>query len=70
MRLIAGLVLVAGGHCLPSPSMLVVGAPAGPRARCALADRGGVLTMAAGNYWMSQMNLDISPGRSFGRGWC
>ncbi len=22
----------------------------------------GLLTMAAGNYWMSQMNLDISPG--------
>jgi MFS transporter, DHA2 family, multidrug resistance protein len=23
---------------------------------------GGLLVMAAGNYWMSQMNLDISPG--------
>jgi MFS transporter, DHA2 family, multidrug resistance protein len=23
----------------------------------------GLLTMAAGNYWMSQMNLDISPGQ-------
>lgn len=24
---------------------------------------GGLLTMAVGNYWMSQMNLDISPGQ-------
>jgi MFS transporter, DHA2 family, multidrug resistance protein len=24
----------------------------------------GVLVMAAGNYWMSQMNLDISPGQA------
>jgi DHA2 family multidrug resistance protein len=24
----------------------------------------GLLTMAAGNYWMSQMNLDISPGQA------
>ena len=24
---------------------------------------GGLLVMAAGNYWMSQMNLDISPGQ-------
>jgi DHA2 family multidrug resistance protein len=24
----------------------------------------GVLTMGAGNYWMSQMNLDISPGQA------
>jgi DHA2 family multidrug resistance protein len=23
----------------------------------------GILTMAAGNYWMSQMNLDISPSQ-------
>jgi MFS transporter, DHA2 family, multidrug resistance protein len=23
---------------------------------------GGLLTMAAGNYWMSQMNLEVSPG--------
>ena len=23
----------------------------------------GLLVMAAGNYWMSQMNLDISPGQ-------
>jgi DHA2 family multidrug resistance protein len=23
----------------------------------------GLLTMAAGNYWMSQMNLDVSPGQ-------
>lgn len=25
---------------------------------------GGLLTMAAGSYWMSQMNLDISPGQA------
>jgi DHA2 family multidrug resistance protein len=24
----------------------------------------GLLTMAAGSYWMSQMNLDISPGQA------
>src|SRR5438552_1424436 len=24
----------------------------------------GLLAMAAGNYWMSQMNLDISPGQA------
>jgi MFS transporter, DHA2 family, multidrug resistance protein len=24
---------------------------------------GGLLTMAAGNYWMSQMNLEVSPGQ-------
>jgi DHA2 family multidrug resistance protein len=24
---------------------------------------GGLLTMAVGNYWMSQMNLDVSPGQ-------
>src|ERR1700678_2435375 len=24
----------------------------------------GLVTMAAGNYWMSQMNLDISPGQA------
>ena len=23
----------------------------------------GLLLMAAGNYWMSQMNLDVSPGQ-------
>ena len=23
----------------------------------------GLLVMAAGNYWMSQINLDISPGQ-------
>jgi DHA2 family multidrug resistance protein len=32
----------------------------GTDARCLLA--AGLLVMAAGNYWMSQMNLDISPG--------
>ena len=32
-----------------------------PRRRRPLADRRGLLIMAAGNYWMSQLNLDISP---------
>src|ERR1700751_4416126 len=28
-----------------------------------LPNNGGLLFMAAGNYWMSQLNLDISPGQ-------
>ena len=30
----------------------------------------GLLVMAAGSYWMSQMNLDIARARSCGPGWC
>ena len=30
----------------------------------------GLLLMAAGSYWMSQMNLDISPGQVAGPEWC
>ena len=38
--------------------------PAGPRGRRPLAGRWpGLLLVAAGNYWMSQLNLDISPGQ-------
>ena len=38
--------------------------PDWPQDGCAMADRRGLLLMTAGNYWMSQLNLDISRAAS------
>ena len=59
----------APGWCCRPPAssrilmMLVRRRPARPGRRRPLADRRGPAVMAAGNYWMAQMNLDISPGQ-------
>jgi MFS transporter, DHA2 family, multidrug resistance protein len=59
----AGLVMSPAGFFAVA-TMPVVGLliSRGTDARWLIA--AGVLTMAAGNYWMSQMNLDISPGQA------
>ena len=59
----AGLVMSPAGF-FAVVAMPIVGRllGRGTDARWVLA--AGLLTMAAGNYWMSQMNLDISPGQA------
>jgi DHA2 family multidrug resistance protein len=59
----AGLVMSPGGFFAVAAMPLVACALGrGIDARWLIA--AGVLTMAVGNYWMSQMNLDISPGQA------
>jgi len=58
----AGLVMSPGGvFALLSMPFIGLLLGRGTDARWLLAT--GLLVMAAGNYWMSQMNLDISPGQ-------
>jgi DHA2 family multidrug resistance protein len=52
--------LQAGLVMSPAPA---VGFVLGRRADARWVILAGVLTMAAGSYWMSQLNLDISPGQ-------
>ncbi|MBV8407686.1 MAG: DHA2 family efflux MFS transporter permease subunit [Alphaproteobacteria bacterium] len=60
--LTAGLVMSpAGFFALLSMPFIGLMLGRGTDARWLLA--AGLLAMAAGNYWMSQMNLDISPGQ-------
>jgi DHA2 family multidrug resistance protein len=56
----AGLVMSPAG-LFAVIAMPVVGRALGRGADARWVMAAGLLTMAAGNYWMSQMNLDISP---------
>jgi MFS transporter, DHA2 family, multidrug resistance protein len=59
----AGLVMSPAGFFAVA-TMPVVGRLIGRGTDARWLIAAGVLTMAAGNYWMSQMNLDISPGQA------
>jgi DHA2 family multidrug resistance protein len=59
----AGLVMSPAG-IFAVIAMPVVGRALGRGADARWVIAAGLLTMAAGNYWMSQMNLDISPGQA------
>ena len=52
---------VAGRVVCSSWLLLVVGVLLGRGVDARWLIAAGLLVMAAGNYWMSQMNLDISP---------
>ena len=58
----AGLVLSPAGF-FAVMAMPIVGRLLGRGTDARWLIAAGVLTMAAGNYWMSQMNLDISPAQ-------
>jgi DHA2 family multidrug resistance protein len=58
----AGLVLSPAGF-FAVLAMPIVGRLLGRGTDARWMIAAGLLTMAAGNYWMSQMNLDISPGQ-------
>jgi MFS transporter, DHA2 family, multidrug resistance protein len=58
----AGLVMSPAGF-FAVVAMPIVGAALGKGTDARWFIAAGLLTMAAGNYWMSQMNLDISPGQ-------
>jgi DHA2 family multidrug resistance protein len=58
----AGLVMSPAGF-LAVVTMPFVGRALGRGTDARWVIAAGLLTMAAGNYWMSQMNLDISPGQ-------
>jgi DHA2 family multidrug resistance protein len=57
----AGLVMSPAGF-FAVITMPIVGRALGLGTDARWVIAAGLLTMAAGNYWMSQMNLDISPG--------
>src|SRR5579872_5030118 len=59
----AGLVMSPAGF-FAVIAMPFVGRALGRGADARWVIAAGLLTMAAGNYWMSQMNLDISPGQA------
>ena len=59
----AGLVMSPAGF-FAVVAMPVVGRMLGRGTDARWLIAAGLLTMAAGNYWMSQMNLDISPGQA------
>ena len=58
----AGLVMSPGG-LFAVAAMLVVGFVLGRGTDARWVIIAGLLIMAAGNYWMSQLNLEISPGQ-------
>ena len=58
----AGLVMSPGG-VFALLAMPVVGIALGRGLDARWLIAGGLLAMTAGNYWMSQLNLDISPGQ-------
>jgi MFS transporter, DHA2 family, multidrug resistance protein len=58
----AGLVMSPGGF-FAIVALPVVGGLIGRGTDARWLIAAGVLTMAAGSYWMSQLNLDISPGQ-------
>ena len=58
----AGLVMSPAGFFAVA-AMPVVGRALGRGTDARWVIAAGLLTMAVGNYWMSQMNLDISPGQ-------
>ncbi|MFZ0569371.1 MAG: DHA2 family efflux MFS transporter permease subunit [Rhodomicrobium sp.] len=58
----AGLVMSPAGF-FAILTLPVVGFVLGRRADARWVILAGVLTMAAGSYWMSQLNLEISPGQ-------
>ena len=58
----AGLVMSPGG-IFALLAMPVVGIALGRGLDARWLIAGGLLAMTAGNYWMSQLNLDISPGQ-------
>jgi DHA2 family multidrug resistance protein len=59
----AGLVMSPAG-IFAVITLPIVGRSLGRGADARWIIAAGLLTMAAGNYWMSQMNLDISPGQA------
>lgn len=59
----AGLVMSPAGF-FALLAMPIVGRLLGRGADCRWLIAVGLLLMTAGNYWMSQMNLDISPGQA------
>jgi DHA2 family multidrug resistance protein len=59
----AGLVMSPAGF-FAVIAMPIVGRALGRGVDARWVIAAGLLTMAAGNYWMSQMNLDISPGEA------
>ncbi len=59
----AGLVMSPAGF-FAVVAMPLVGRTLGRGTDARWVITAGLLTMAAGNYWMSQMNLDISPGQA------
>ena len=59
----AGLVMSPAGF-FAVIAMPIVGRALGRGTDARWVIAAGLLTMAAGNYWMSQMNLDISPGQA------
>ena len=59
----AGLVMSPAGF-FAVIAMPIVGRTLGRGTDARWVIAAGLLTMAAGNYWMSQMNLDISPGQA------
>jgi DHA2 family multidrug resistance protein len=58
----AGLVMSPAGFA-PVVAMPIVGRALGRGTDARWLIAAGLLIMAAGNYWMSQMNLEISPGQ-------
>ena len=58
----AGLVMSPAGF-FAVLAMPIVGRLLGRKTDARWLIAAGLLVMAAGNYWMSQMNLDISPGQ-------
>ena len=64
----AGLVLSPSGVSAIL-ALIVVGALLGRRVDARWLIAAGLLILAAGNYWMSQLNLNISLGRPCGREW-
>ena len=59
----AGLVMSPGG-VFAVLAMPIVGRLIGRRTDARWLIAAGLLIMTAGNYWMSQLNLDISPGQA------
>jgi DHA2 family multidrug resistance protein len=59
----AGLVMSPGG-IFAVLAMPIVGRLLGRGTDCRWLIAAGLLIMTAGNYWMSQLNLDISPGQA------
>src|SRR5262249_1450999 len=59
----AGLVMSPAGF-FAVLAMPIVGFLLGRRTDAGWLIAAGLLAMTAGNYWMSQMNLDISPGQA------
>ena len=57
----SGLVLSPAGVFCASSMLFVVGILLGRGVDARYLMAAGLLTLAAGNYWMSRMNLDISP---------